>query len=303
MNQHPIPLRSADPTFDKVTLPDGRELAYAEFGKPEGFPVLYFHGSPSSRLEPRLCGDDFFSPFNLRIIAPDRPGMGQSDFQPGRGFSDWPKDILALAEALGLEQFSVLGYSGGCGYAAACAVSIPERLRAVVIVSGAWRMDWPEAMHNLPPHLRLLWNLARRTPFLLSAMLTMMPHTFRVGREKMMAQQKKSLPPSDYAVMEQPGRMEAFIEMFSESMSQGAKGPVWDLRLYVREWDFDLEKIVLPLHLFHGEQDPQVPIALVRRMTGSLPSARLITYLEDGHLSTLTNHMEEIAAALTQSRT
>jgi len=150
-------------TIDYVKLPDGRKLAYAEFGRPEGHPVLYFHGSPSSRLEPLLYGDDVFHQFGLRIIAPDRPGMGQSDFQPRRGFSDWPKDVLVLADTLGLERFSVLGNSGGCGYAAACAARIPERLHAVVIVSGAWRMDWPEAMNNLSAHLKLLWNLARST--------------------------------------------------------------------------------------------------------------------------------------------
>jgi len=161
-------------------------------------------------------------------------------------------------------------------------------------------MDWPEAMNNLPAHLKLLWNLARKAPFLLAAMLEMMSYSFKVGREQIMAQQKKGLPPADYAVIEQPGRVDAFIEMFNEAMSQGAKGPIWDMRLYVREWDFDLEEIAIPLHLFHGEQDPQVPVALVRRMMSSLPTAQLITYPEDGHLSTFSNHIEEIAEALTR---
>src|SRR6266508_1130420 len=121
-----------------LTLPDGRKLAYAEFGKPDGFPVLYFHGAPSSRLEPLLIGNDDFARFGLRIIAPDRPGMGGSDFQPGRGFSDWPKDVLCLADSLELMQFVVLGISGGGGYAAVCAARIPERLRTAVIVSAGW---------------------------------------------------------------------------------------------------------------------------------------------------------------------
>ena len=123
-------------TDNQITLPDGRRLAYAEFGKPDGYPVLYFHGSPASRLEPMLIGDEAFNRFGLRVIAPDRPGMGQSDFQPKRGFSDWPADVTALADVLGLDRFSILGNSGGGGYAAVCTAKIPERLRAVVIVSG-----------------------------------------------------------------------------------------------------------------------------------------------------------------------
>jgi pimeloyl-ACP methyl ester carboxylesterase len=83
-----------------LTLPDGRELAYAEFGKPDGHPVLYCHGAPCSRLEPLLLEDDVYSQLGLRVICPDRPGMGQSDFQSDRGFSDWPKDVIFLMEAL-----------------------------------------------------------------------------------------------------------------------------------------------------------------------------------------------------------
>jgi pimeloyl-ACP methyl ester carboxylesterase len=71
-----------------LTLPDGRRLAYAEYGDPNGHPVFYFHGTPSSRLEPLILGDEAIAQSGLRVIAPDRPGVGQSDFQPNRGFSD-----------------------------------------------------------------------------------------------------------------------------------------------------------------------------------------------------------------------
>jgi pimeloyl-ACP methyl ester carboxylesterase len=94
-------------TDDVMTLPDGRKLAYAEFGKPDGYPVLYCHGAPSSRLEPLSLGDDVLSQLGLRVICPDRPGIGQSDFQSDRGFSGWPRDVVFLTEALGLDRFSV----------------------------------------------------------------------------------------------------------------------------------------------------------------------------------------------------
>jgi pimeloyl-ACP methyl ester carboxylesterase len=284
--------------IDYVTLPDDRKLAYAEFGQPEGHPVLYFHGSPSSRLEPLLYGADVFSQFGLRIIAPDRPGMGQSDFQPGRELSDWPYDVLDLASELGLEQFSVLANSGGCAYAAVCAAMIPERLSTVVVVSGAWRMDWPEAMGNLPAQLKLLWGVTKKAPFLLPMLLQMTRVALQARWEWMRTQQKKSMPAEEYAALEQPGRREALIAMLNEAMFQGSRGAVWDMRLYVREWDFDLSEIAMPLSLFHGERDPQVPVALVRRATSSLPRTLLVTYPDEGHLSTFCNHLDEIAQAL-----
>jgi pimeloyl-ACP methyl ester carboxylesterase len=285
-------------TNNTLTLPDGRKLAYAEYGKPEGTPVLYFHGSPSSRLEPLLFGDDLFGRSGIRLIAPDRPGMGQSDFLPKRGFAAWPKDVAALADALGLKQFSVLGMSGGGGYVAACAAKIPERLKSAVIVSGAWRMDWPEALDNLPFPNVLIWQLASKAPFLLPGMLNMMKASFKGSGEQAMAQQKKSLPAPDSALLELPGRMDAFLQMANESMQAGVKGADLDMRLYAREWDFGLDEIRMPLKLFYGELDVNVPFPLVQRVMGLLPTAQLVSYQNEAHLSTLANHFDEIAKTL-----
>src|SRR5262245_54218318 len=125
----------------QLTLPSGRLLAYCEYGDPAGAPVLYFHGSPSSRLEPLLIGDDTWRRLGLRVIAADRPGMGQSPFQDGRRLLDWPANATVLADTLGLERFAVLGFSGGGPYVFACAAQIPQRLTAAVVVSGGGRMD------------------------------------------------------------------------------------------------------------------------------------------------------------------
>jgi len=283
---------------DHVRLPDGRKLAYAEFGPPDGHPVLYFHGAPSSRLEPLFLGDAELVRLGLRVIAPDRPGMGGSDFQPGRGFSHWPADVVALADALGLKRFSVLGNSGGGPYVAVCAARIPERIHAAEIVSGGWRMDWPEVTNTLPFVNRLVMILARRAPFLLGILLSSMGGITKANRKKELAQLRKRMPPPDYAAFESPGRLEAFGESMRECMRQGARGAVWDLGLYVREFDFRLDEVRMPLVLFHGEQDMNAPIALARRLVAALPVARLVRYENEAHLSTLCNHFDEIAEAL-----
>jgi pimeloyl-ACP methyl ester carboxylesterase len=176
---------------NEIVLPDGRRLAYAEFGKPEGFPVMYFHGSPSSRLEPLLIGDSVWSRLGLRIIAPDRPGIGRSDFQPNRGLVHWPQDMIALSDALGLAKFAALGNSGGAPYVAACAAMTPEQLTSAVIVSGGWRMDWPEAQEKLPFANRLLMALASKSQFLAQILLKSMAAFAGGAREKELAQLKK----------------------------------------------------------------------------------------------------------------
>jgi pimeloyl-ACP methyl ester carboxylesterase len=286
-------------TEKTLTLSDGRTLSYAEYGLPGGFPVFFFHGAPSSRLEPMLVGDEMFCQCGLRIIAPDRPGMGRSTFQEGRGFSHWPADVNALADSLKIERFSVFGNSGGGPYAAVCAAKIPERLHSAVITSGAWRMDSPEVSGNLPVPNRMIWILAKRAPFLLSGMIKMMSaSSSKPTTDKSLEQIKTRTPPSDFEVLMRPGVKEAFMQMSNESMRQGAKGLVWELRLYVRDWDFQLDEVQMPITLFHGKLDTSVPVALARKAASMLPGARLIVYDQDAHVSTPVKHFDEIAKEL-----
>jgi pimeloyl-ACP methyl ester carboxylesterase len=285
-------------TVNCISLPDGRKMAYAEFGKEDGYPVMYFHGSPSSRLEPLLIGDDILERYGLRVIAPDRPGMGQSDFQPKRSFSDWPKDVIALADKLGLGQFAVMGNSGGGPYVAVCAARIPERLSSAVIVSGGWRMDWPEAKNNMPFVNRLVMTFAGKAPLLLRLLLKAMGANSGGEREKELAQLKKRVPAADYEAFAEVGRLEAFEQIMRECLRQGTKGAAWDMRFYVREFGFQLSEIKMPVRWFHGEQDENSPIALVRRVAAELPSVQLVTYKTEAHFSTLCNHLDEIAQAL-----
>lgn len=277
-----------------VSLADGRTMTFAEFGAPDGHPVFYFHGTLSSRLEPLLIGDETFARLGLRIIAPDRPGMGRSNFQPHRFFSDWPIDVAAVADALGIDAFSVLGYSGGGPYAAACAARISERLRKIVIVSGAWRMDEPRTLAALPFMNRLTLMLAKWAPALLPLWLKGMLS----GMNGDLSQLKRYLPPPDYDAMEEPGRYEAFGYALRESLRQGARGVVWDMRMIVHPLGIRLQDIHQPVHVFHGARDTNVPLALVRDTLASLPTAELVVYPHDAHLSTLCNHIEEIAAVL-----
>lgn len=285
---------STDTTRD-ITLPDGRRLAYAEFGLPDGDPVLYFHGAPSSRYEPLMVGDEVWRAHGLRVIAPDRPGIGQSDFQPKRRFSDWPGDVATLADALGLDRFAVIGMSGGGGYVAVCAAKIPERLRAAVIVSGGWPMTWLKKRKALPLPNRITWFLASSAPVLLRPLLRTMKSGRMADVEKELAHMAKRLPPADFEAFKAPGRIQAFAKSLAESMRNGTKGAAWDMRLYGREFDFKLQDVRGPITLYHGLRDTNVPVALARRGAAYLKGSRLVTYEHEAHLSTLCNHIDEIA--------
>jgi pimeloyl-ACP methyl ester carboxylesterase len=280
-----------------VLLSDGRRLAYAEFGDPAGAPVLWFHGSPSSRLEPLLIGDARLAALGLRVIAPDRPGMGGSTPKPGRGILDWPADVASLADALGLPRFGVLGNSGGAPYVAACCARIPERVRSAVIISGGWRMDSPE-VRELPLVNRLFMVFAKRAPFLLPPMLAAMKGNPGEDPQKALAKMRGRVPEADYNALAAPGRMEALTRLMNESLRQGTKWAVADLRLYVRDFGFSMHDVRTPIAMFHGEADRNSPVALARRVASESSMVTLTTLPGAAHLSTLCDHFESTAALL-----
>ena len=76
-----------------IILSDGRILGCAEYGASLGYPVFYFHGGQESRLS-SLFMDSTAKKLNIRLICPDRPGIGLSAFQTGRIFLDWGEDIF-----------------------------------------------------------------------------------------------------------------------------------------------------------------------------------------------------------------
>src|SRR3954452_5974680 len=123
-----------------IALPRGRSIGYREYGDPNGRPVINCHGG-------LLCGLEV-APFDqpardlgLRIIAPDRPGIGASDPSPGRTTGDWSSDVRDLLDALDIESTAIFGWSMGGQYALACAARLADRVTRTVCVAGAIPLD------------------------------------------------------------------------------------------------------------------------------------------------------------------
>src|SRR5438309_9029044 len=126
-----IPLR------DEIFIREnGQRVAFSEYGDPNGEPVIFCHGWPSSRLMAQFT-HDAARELGVRIISPDRPGIADSSFVAERKLLDWTPLVSELANFLELEKFRVLGISGGAPYAYALAWAMPERVRVIAVVSGA----------------------------------------------------------------------------------------------------------------------------------------------------------------------
>lgn len=285
-------------TSQTLRLQDGRVLGYAEYGSPTGLPVFYFHGANSSRLEAQFLAEAA-SDANIRVISPDRPGIGLSDPQPSRHFLDWPSDVLALAEALHIGQFAVAGTSGGASYAAACAYRIPHRLTSCGLVSGMGPMVL--MTKDMPLGFRANWSLVQHVPFI--ARLGMLPlariHQNPASTERLLARTAPFLPEPDKKMYLNSAVREVVAGLTVETFRQGISGPVYDLLLLTKPWDFNLNDISFPnIFLWHGELDGNVAVAMGRAVASALPHCQPTYYANEAHLSVLVNHPQEILTAL-----
>lgn len=281
----------------QLTLPDGRRLGYSEFGAPGGRPVLYCHGFPASRLDGRLAHEAGLR-IHVRLIAADRPGYGLSDFQPGRRIADWPRDLAALADALGIDRFAVLGISGGAPYVVACAGAIPERLTAIGIVCGLGRADRSEYTAHMNPVARASFAVARAAPALSRLLTRALAPLLRNSPGLMLRLLAAQLPPPDREVLSRPEVFGMFADSFREGLRQGGRGVALDLTLYAQPWQTVVETIRVPCHLWHGDADTTVPVEMGRRLAEALPDCRARFYPGEGHFSLPVRKLEEILAIL-----
>jgi pimeloyl-ACP methyl ester carboxylesterase len=288
-----------DPSWNQqIRLSDGRALGFAEFGDPQGKPVLYFHGFPGSRLEAQVAAD-LASRHRAHIIAVDRPGYGRSDFKPDRLIGDWPADVLEFADSLRLDRFTVLGISGGGPYAAACALKIPERLISVGIVSGMGPLEalqQPGAMRWMN---RAALFLARRTPALVDLACAGIARSIRRRPERVVSRLMRLVSSVDQEVLNRKEFQEALCRSFREAVRLGSRGPARDLVLYARPWDFRLQDIRMPVYLWHGELDWIVPPSIGRFQQSVIPNCRAIYFGQEGHFSLIMKHMKDIFDTLT----
>jgi pimeloyl-ACP methyl ester carboxylesterase len=278
-------------SLDRVVgLPDGRRVVYADLGDPAGYPVLSCHGGLTCRLDV-VTAHAAARRAGVRIVSPDRPGVGRSARRPGRTVADWVADASAVADRLGLEHFSVLGWSMGGPYALACAALLPDRVRVAVVVAGGVPLDWPCAGGTFPDRLdaRLL-QLARERPGT-AELVVAASRGLAQDPAGWLAGARRTMPPVDVAAIERVG-----VELFTRAVAEGLADPggvVDEYLAYDAPWGFRHEDVGRPVRLWQGSADTVVPPSWSEAAAARLPRAELRVVEGAGHLVAL-DHWEAV---------
>ncbi|GAA4793777.1 alpha/beta hydrolase [Actinomycetospora chlora] len=284
-------------TDRRVTV-DGRTVALVDLGDPQGAPVFLFHGTPDSRL-----GKDFADApareRGLRVLCPDRGGIGGSDPVPGRTIAGYADEVTALADVLGLDRFATVGYSAGGPFALACAAGCGPRVTGTALMAGAGPIDdRPGARDGLAASdLELLETIEQR-PARAATMLRIQRLATRLAPSMAIKQIAGELaaPDREFLARRPPAEEMSF---FLESLRQGPAGVIEEYRLWAGPWHLDWSAVTAPVEIFQGEEDGMVPMHHAEDIAARLPAglARVHRLPATGHLS-IQDHIGDVLDAL-----
>lgn len=276
------------------TLSTGRRLAYDVYGDPQGTPAFYFHGWPSSRVQGALM-DQVGKDLGLCLVAMDRPGIGQSDFQPHRRLQDWPPLLAELADHLGWAKFHLFGVSGGGPYTLVTAHAMPERVLSASVICGAPRLRLFGTQDLFWPY-RVVLRLRDSMPWMLvpafgsARMGARIPwnrpplhHIFR------------ALGPRDREAMLSGDTLPIMSESFRECIASGVPNVQKDGDIYLDDWGFEFKDITIPVHIWHGKKDRNIPWTYAQKAVAAMPLAIPHWTEDDGHQSLPVLRAREIA--------
>ena len=260
----------------RMVLADGRHLAWREYGKKGGFPVVFAHGNlNSSQFAPlwaKTC--DVTAECGARVYALDRPGYGDSCFKADRDYASMASDVKQWMQAQSIDTIAVLGYSSGGPNALAIAAGLGDS----VACCGLFSTDGPYKEMGLNPRM---FNCEALTYEESVKIATKNEADLRASYEKA-----------------KPERKDLLLGDIDHATKQGVdKGPSQDSVLESADWGIDLGAVRCPVLLYHGADDTDVPPECATHLAQKIPHAELSIVEGENH-SMIRRKWKEVLSAV-----
>jgi pimeloyl-ACP methyl ester carboxylesterase len=244
--------------------------------------VFYSHGFPACRHE-AVVAHGAARELGLTLVALDRPGFGGSDWYEGRRVHDWADDVRLVADHFRIDEFAVLGLSGGTPTAVAAASILHERVRHLAIVSGMGPVTDPRSLAGMNWANLLVIKTAIRYGWLgrgTVASLAWLWRTFPVAANVWFA---TLLPKVDIEIVQRPDIGLILARNLQEALRQGVRGVVSDFEILVSDWTPFIGQLQVPTTIWHGDADTYVPISMAKFLHQSIAHSTFHKVEGGGH--------------------
>jgi pimeloyl-ACP methyl ester carboxylesterase len=273
-----------------MSASDGRTLAWVEGGESDGYPVFGLHGTPGCRYS-RMLDESVYLEAGNRYITTDRAGYGLASRNRGRTVATEAADVLAVANGLGIERFSVVGGSGGGPHALACAALLGSRVERVACQSslaplGSGGLTRDEWLNGMDPEIAAELEWAEAGEEVLTRQMQeaqrLMERRVEDEPGRLMGDEASE---GDGAFLQRPEVIAAFRRVVREQARQGVSGPVDDTIAFTSAWGFSLRAVQVPVLLTYGAEDSSCPVAHGRFLARELPTAEVHEVADEGHFA------------------
>jgi len=269
-------------------LRDGRNLGYAEYGPADGRTLLWFHGTPGGRRQIPPQARALAARRKVRLIAIERPGVGESTSYSYPSLAQWASDIRSFCDAKGIDRFAVCGLSGGGPYTLACAFYLEDRVVAATLLGGVAPAAGADAIRGgVTPVVRALAPVVKRVRVPLNRLLVRLVQGLASQADAAVDLAARFMPPGDKAVFEDPAMRYMFVDDILHGSRLQMQAMLHDVSVFARDWGFRLRDIQTPVYLLYGDADNIVPLAHGEHMAARLPNAVLRVRKGEGHLGGL----------------
>ena len=285
--------------MSQILLRDGRTLDLLENHHKSNAAVLFHHGTPGNSTSWHEWIDQL-SGSQLMAIAASRPGYGQSDRHLGRSVVDVVDDLIQVLDQREVQKFVSVGWSGGGPHA--LAMSLDPRCVGVITLAGVGPcgktdLDFLAGMgpENIEEFGNAFQGEGPLREWMNANALGMAQVTGQGLRDAfggLIGNADKAVLAGEFADDMAAGMRRA--------LSHGFDGWIDDDLAFVREWGLDLSAINIPVFLWQGNDDFMVPHSHARWLASKIPTAQLNFIPENGHISLIVKHRDEIVTQLQQ---
>jgi pimeloyl-ACP methyl ester carboxylesterase len=275
----------SDPTFvrGRLQLADGRRLTYSDTGPRHGFPVVYCHGAFGTPLGAAVDLEAIATELGVRYLAISRPGIGGSDPAPGRTVIEFASDVREFVDALEVERFGVVGVSAGGPYALAVARELEARVSKVALCSSLSPLCAPHRTPGMQRRIRLALSVLASAPGLCAAVGDLAVPVIRRHPDLLTRVIAAHAAPGERRLLQRADERSAASTSFLDAASEGVRGMIEDYLVYARGWGFATGEVSAEVHLWHGIEDPLVPVEHALQLAISLPRCRVFLDPDEGH--------------------